>query len=388
LIQDAPFRDFKETQISLLLVNNDNDTLGNTVARGLGESHIFKITSKAQNIDDAQKLVADGKYSIGVFIQKHSTVNLQKKIGQSINKTLSKFGMQKLGIDSLVATPSILIYIDPATKSTFKNMVFAYLQKYVSHIQAQMVMSSFMKNMGSQMVFDNSFLDDNKFINIEEKYASTPETSMLTSNSVQHNVPAWTMFAMFFIILPLAGNMIKERDEGSLKRVRLIPGAFLPALSGKLVLYTIVCMLQFIIMILIGIFIMPMLGLPSLQIGFNYAAIIFTALSAALASVGCGILVGTLFGTHQQATTFGAVIVVIMAALGGIWIPVVVMPKAMATISHFSPLAWGLNAFNNVFLRNAGIKDVLPENCKLLLLFALSLISANFYEKYRLESKS
>ncbi len=35
------------------------------------------------------------------------------------------------------------------------------------------------------------------------------------SNSVQHNVPAWSIFAMFFIVIPIAGNMIREREDGS-----------------------------------------------------------------------------------------------------------------------------------------------------------------------------
>jgi ABC-2 type transport system permease protein len=30
-------------------------------------------------------------------------------------------------------------------------------------------------------------------------------------NSVQHNVPAWALFAIFFIVVPLSINLVKEK---------------------------------------------------------------------------------------------------------------------------------------------------------------------------------
>ena len=44
LIQDAPFRDYQEMKIPLLLVNNDKGNLGSTIDSGLYDSKIFEIT--------------------------------------------------------------------------------------------------------------------------------------------------------------------------------------------------------------------------------------------------------------------------------------------------------------------------------------------------------
>ncbi|MDR3266392.1 MAG: ABC transporter permease, partial [Tannerella sp.] len=57
---------------------------------------------------------------------------------------------------------------------------------------------------------------------------------------------------------------------------------------------------------------------------------------------------------------FGAVSVVILAAIGGVWIPTFLMPRFMQIISYISPLNWGLNGFNDIFVRNAGFIEVLP----------------------------
>ena len=60
-------------------------------------------------------------------------------------------------------------------------------------------------------------------------------------------------------------------------------------------------------------------------------------------------------GPTNRPPTFGAVSVVIAAAIGGIMVPVFAMPPVMQTISIFSPLSWGLNAFLDVFVRGGSL---------------------------------
>ena len=49
-------------------------------------------------------------------------------------------------------------------------------------------------------------------------------------------------------------------------------------------------------------------------------------MAASLAATGYGLMVGTLAKTYEQASMFGAVSIVIAAALGGIMVPTYVMP--------------------------------------------------------------
>src|ERR1700742_864609 len=100
-----------------------------------------------------------------------------------------------------------------------------------------------------------------KLVTVTEQSRSMGFDS-LSMNSVQHNVPAWTMFAMFFIVFPLAGNFIKEREDGSLLRLRLIAGSQLPFITGKYLFYLIICLLQFVLMMAVGLYLLPLLGLP------------------------------------------------------------------------------------------------------------------------------
>ena len=97
--------------------------------------------------------------------------------------------------------------------------------------------------------------------------------------------------------------------------------------------------MQFIVMALVGIFLFPnVLGLPGLEMGTHYFTILIATLASALSAIGFGLLVGTYSSTHNQAAMFGAILVVIMAALGGIFMPVYMMPENLKLVSNLSPL--------------------------------------------------
>ena len=156
-----------------------------------------------------------------------------------------------------------------------------------------------------------------------------------TPNTVQQNIPAWTLFGMFFIVVPLGGSLIRERQSGMLVRLLTMPMSCLTILTGKIVAYVLICMAQFGLIMAVGKFLLPLLGTPVLETGSSPIALIVIALSAAVAACGYGILLGTMARTYEQASAFGAVSVVIAAAIGGIMVPVFVMPPAHAEDKHF-----------------------------------------------------
>ena len=110
---------------------------------------------------------------------------------------------------------------------------------------------------------------------------------------------------------------------------------------------------------------MPLLGLSQLVLGTNILGILLVACSVAMAATGYGVLIAVYFKTPQQALSFGSVSVVILSAIGGVWVPVYVMPEILQTLSRFSPMSWGLEAFNDLFLRQASIQSILPNVLRL-----------------------
>jgi ABC-2 type transport system permease protein len=199
---------------------------------------------------------------------------------------------------------------------------------------------------------------------------------------VQHNVPAWTIFAMFFIVIPVVSSVMREKNEGSVFRFHILPVGYFLQVMAKLLMFTAVCMIQFVLMLCIGLFILPMLGLPVLDLGNSLSGVFVIALSTSLAASAYGVLVGTLAGTQQQGAVLGSLSILVLSALGGIWVPAYIMPDTMRTISEFSPLNWSLNGFYGLFLRGEGLVDMGMYVIKLVS-FALLCIGITTWVNFR-----
>lgn len=386
LIQDAPFRDYQELKIPLLLVNKDTGSLGKTITQGLKNSKIFEISEQQKNDAEAKQLVKGGDYEIGIIIPVNSTAMLNAKVDRFVSAKLNAVGLS----DSLPAATAaansdlnLLVFFSPDTKKSFKASVLSTLHQFTSKLETQTLLDYFSKalskNDSSAAPKKQQQIDD--LVGFTEVNTVETPQEMLQLNSVQHNVPAWTIFGMFFIVISLAGSIIKEREDGSYTRILTMPGSYVTVMTGKIAAYLFICLIQCVLMLLVGIYLLPQLGLPTLSIGHNIPAIALVALCCGLAATGYGILVGTLFRTHQQSSTFGAVSVVILAALGGIWVPVYVMPDSIRMLSEISPLYWALSAFHKLFIGGGTLSDVAPQLLKLLLFFILTVTASLFYNK-------
>jgi ABC-2 type transport system permease protein len=105
------------------------------------------------------------------------------------------------------------------------------------------------------------------------------------------------------------------------------------------------------------------------------------ALFSGLAAIGFGILIGTIAKTQEQAAPFGATATIVLAAIGGVWVPVFAMSKTMQIIAQTSPMNWGLNAFYDVLLRQSSIIAIIPEIILLFLFFVVTIVISLIYDK-------
>jgi ABC-2 type transport system permease protein len=384
LIQDAPFRDYQELKLEVLLVNEDQDSLGNTIQKAFESSTNVTIIPKTDTVE-VKELVRAGKYKAAIILPKGASAALRKKITQLMSQIFSNVGINKQPLDSAVVPPvDVRILFDPAIKVNYTQALSSALEKVITDIQSKWMLDELQNQLGiSETPKEKVRIDFSSIIRVNQNFASKKDKDSLVLNSVQHNVPAWTIFAMFFILFPLAGNFIKEREEGSMLRLRLISGSQFAVIAGKFSFYFGICMMQCLLMILVGIYIMPLLGLQQLVLGSNIFGIAFTAGAVAMAATGYGLLIAVYFSTPQQALSFGSISVVILAAMGGVWIPIYVMPEFLRNISRFSPLNWGLESFNDLFLRDTSTLAILPELLKLIGFSAVTLVASFLIHKSR-----
>ncbi|MGZ5135020.1 MAG: ABC transporter permease [Flavitalea sp.] len=384
LIQDAPFRDYQETKLEVVFVNNDRDSLAKKIQVAFLQTPNLRFINEADT-NKARSLVRSGKYKAAIIVPAGASESLRKKNKQLINRIFANLGYTSPTLDSTELPATVIeVVFDPAIKVNYKQALTSSVEKVVATVQSEWIVEQLQNQLGANNSSKGKMkVDFSSVIQVQQQYASKNTHEKLALNSVQHNVPAWTMFAMFFILFPLAGNFIKEREEGSMLRLRLISGSQFPVICGKFLFYFGICLLQFLLMILVGMFIMPLLGLQQLVLGNNMLGILLTACSVAMAATGYGLLIAVFFRTPQQALSFGSISVVILAALGGVWVPVYVMPGILQGISRFSPLNWGLESFNNLFLRDASTLTILPDILKLIGFATVTFTVSIFIHKSR-----
>jgi ABC-2 type transport system permease protein len=380
LIQDAPFKDYQELKIPLLLVNNDTGSLGKNIEQGLKESKIVAITKLEISEKAAKQKIKTGEYQIGIIIPSDATKALNENIDGFVSRKLAVTGLTDTSNtnDSIAKNIDVQILFAPDTKKSFKATILSSLKQSSSKLETQTLLDIFSKRLASTEEQQQKLKE---FIRFKEVHTVDIPTEALLLNSVQHNVPAWTIFGMFFIVISMAGSIIKERDDGSYLRIRTMPGSFVTVLIGKISAYLFICMIQCILMLLVGMFLLPHLGLPELKIGSSSSGILLVAICTGLAATGYGVMVGTIFKTHQQSSTFGAVSVVILAALGGIWVPVYIMPQGIQQLSEFSPLYWSLSAFHKLFLTDGTLETVAVYAIKLFAFFIVMMGIAYGYNR-------
>jgi len=391
LIQDVSFRKLDETRLSILFMDEDRDCLGVAVGEGLEGSGFFQVVTtidrSALTTEKVFQEIAQGKFQIGIVIPKGTSEIIRSRARESVRRALSEG-------DSAVRSAThkgqdrarIILYFDPVIKSSFKQSIRNALENFTSRIEAKIAFQVFAGEISSFLPEGRQiFLEPRNSVNFEEIYA-TDQYNEIVPNSVQHNVPAWTVFAMFFIVIPLTGNLIKERESGTALRLQVMPGSYIHVLSSKILVYLVVCLIQFLLMMLAGTTLFPLFGLPALDPGHQKLALFILAASTAFAATGYGVMLGTIATTHEQAASFGSVSVVILAAIGGIWVPVFMMPNIMQKLSGISPLNWGLEGFYDVFLRGGGMVEVLPYVSRLLGFFIVMLLIAFYYHKFKVVS--
>lgn len=177
-------------------------------------------------------------------------------------------------------------------------------------------------------------------------------------NAVQHSVPAWLIFGMFFIMIPLSNVMALERQTNTITRLRLARAPAATLVSAKLLPYFLINQLQFAGMLLIGRYLLPELGVPALTLAGDLWPYAVLAVAVSAAALGYALLVSVSAKSTEHAVVLGGGGIILMAALGGIMVPDFVMPEAMQQITWISPMAWGLKAFQELLLKQSSIHGI------------------------------
>jgi ABC-2 type transport system permease protein len=174
-------------------------------------------------------------------------------------------------------------------------------------------------------------------------------------DAFQQNVPGYTIYGIFWIVSLLAFSVLREKQEGTFRRLLVAPMSRTVMLAGKLMPYFLINIIQIAIMLGVSSLLFKM------SLGHSPAGLVVVSLAAAATATGLGVFVAAQARTEAQIGGLTILLLLTLSALGGSFIPRFIMPEWLQTIGLVTPHAWALDAYQDLLVRGYGVLEVLPK---------------------------
>lgn len=349
-----------EHPIQILAVNQDAGTQAATLLDRLKEMKAFSVETSWEGhvltLQEAERLIIERKRAFALIFPPNFSAVLEEESGTP----------QGL-------TTKVLLIVDPNATKQIAELVLGSIQglleraSYTAKIPKGV--EDFFTPLGDQTSTKNSEslgagLDEPGSRGLREQRtpAVTLERIAPTGMHVkklpdvyQQNVPGYTVYGIFWIVNLLAVSVLREKREGTFRRLLVAPVSRMVMLIGKWIPYYLINIVQIVIMLGVSSVLFNM------SLGHSAAGLVIVSLAAAATATGLGVLVATLARTEAQISGLTVLLLLTLSVLGGCFIPRFIMPEWLQTLGQITPHAWALDAYQDLLVRGYDFWDVLPK---------------------------
>jgi ABC-2 type transport system permease protein len=201
---------------------------------------------------------------------------------------------------------------------------------------------------------------------VQSQPASLGSGPEVRITGVQIGVPGFAVLFIFLTAQITARSIYDEKKTGTFRRLLAAPLGKWQMLAGKLIPNFVVVVLQVVFLFAAGMFLLPLIGLDALRLGNDVPALILLVLSVALCCTTLGLLIASIARTEAQIGGLAALVLWVLAFLGGCFIPLFLINESMATIGQVTPHYWAVTGFYDLLTRGQGLAAVLDSIAVLL----------------------
>ncbi len=378
-LQDVFEAGTRERPLTVLVVDEDGGAVAEGVVRTLADAPGIETITHLEGVPLdralAERRVADRTEPIALLLPK---------------------GLSAGRDDQRTAPPVVSLVVDPATQrqivapvrgavegvlrmtlvlerlpEALRELVIEWSVEQGEEIPPPDVLDELEQSYGERLVD----LDAHSIVQVETRHPrglSRPSRPTAT----QQSVPAYAIFGVFFIAHTLATSFVRERRDGTLRRLLVTPLSRVAMLLGKLLPYVLINLVQIALMFGVGVL---LFGVETGSIG----ALLALSLAVSASATGLGLLVAAFGRTEAQVAALAVSLSIILAAVGGLMVPSYVMPGTMRVLATATPHAWALQGYHDVMLRGAGLVAVASEIVVLLAFSAVFFGAAALRFRFR-----
>lgn len=194
-------------------------------------------------------------------------------------------------------------------------------------------------------------------------------------NGFNQSAPGMGSLYVMFTVLGGMAVLLRERRQWTLQRLMALPLSRAQILGAKIGVYFTLGMIQFFVVFAVG-------AAAGMDFGSNPPALLAIMAAFVLCITAVTFALAPWIKSEGQARGLVLLLSLSLAPLGGAWWPLEIVPEFMRTLGHVSPVAWAMDAFQDLIWYNGGFSDVLPEIAVLLaaaaVLFAIGIRSFKY----------
>lgn len=324
-----------ELQIGIL--DKDNGMISNDLIAEIKSMDNIKI--KTITNQDINRMIINKEIDAALAIPEYYTENLKKGINSKV---------EIITIQGSETSAWIINRIDLFTSNVMK------IAEHSKHDNIQ---------------FNSLYYSyTNPEVKLEKKNIKDEEYSMNISS-----IGLGFFIALIFLQgLGVTKNFMKDKQLNTLDRIRISPVPSYQYISGYMITYIIVLLIQIVFTILIVKFIMriefflplPLLFLICFCFGLN--------------SIGTGLIIVAFTKSSTQAGQITNILFTPACMLGGCYWPFYIMPPFLQRVSDLFPHKWAMDAFYK--LQEGGDFFSIILNLSILLGFTLLFVLIFFYK--------
>lgn len=380
-VQNSTFELVNENKIPVLLCNKDSGEPAKTLENALANVGMFnvKVTGSDQSIALLEERINTKDALVAIVIPENYSADVLAKA-----KAITAEALKHI-VDSGDTIPSatspanpIRLYFHPVLQQSFRKSIDGTLQSTLQFVQTKYIVKDVYQAVNAEEIPGTL---ENQIVSNQTPVMEVPvskNNSRQIPNATQHNIPAWTIFAMFFIVISLGSSVVREKLNGSIIRLRTLPTHFGLAIISKQITYVTVTLFQALVIFSIGIWLFPLMDLPALNLPSDMGGLLLVTFMCGWCAASFAICIGVFSNTQEQSNGVGAVAIVLLAAIGGLLVPSFVMPPSFRLLMQLSPLHWCLEAYYGLFLEGGTLRDIWMNIIPLLVITLLLQIIA-FY---------
>ena len=377
-VQNSTYELVTDKKIPLLFLNKDTAEAAKVLEQALEKGGMFILKKvSSQESDSALRLRLQSKEALlAIVVPENYTRDVLLKSENISAQALAVMSVTNVdsttsgasGGERILPSP-ITLYYHPVLQPSFRQGIDGALGSVLQIVQSKYIVRQLYSGINDNATIpdtlENQILTNETPIN---QLAVSKDGGALVPNATQHNIPAWTVFAMFFIVISLGSSIVREKTNGSFMRLKTMPTPLWVSLVSKQITYIAITILQAIVIFALGRWLFPKMGLPALNFPSDMLGLSLVIFICGWCAASFAIAVGVFSKTQEQSNGIGAISIVLFAAIGGLLVPAFAMPESFQTVMLLSPLHWCLEAFYGLFLEGGKLKDVFKTLMPVLLI--------------------